>query len=146
MTRIRVSVDLAAPVSEVWNELADLESHTRWMADAEEIEFLTEQRRGKGTRMKVLTVVGPFRTRDLMTVTDWVEEAAIGVKHEGLVTGTGRFLLSAIPGGTRITWEELLVFPLWLGGPVAAALAKPILARIWRRNLGTLRQVVLSAP
>ena len=59
MARITQSIDIDAPLDVVWNEAADLPSHVDWMADAESIEFQTEQRSGVGTVMKVETVVGP---------------------------------------------------------------------------------------
>ncbi len=144
MARIRVSIDLPVPLAAVWHEAADLASHAEWMADAESIEFLTDQREGTGVGMKVLTVVGPFRTTDLMTVTEWIEGSTIGVRHEGLVTGEGRFTLAPIAGGTRFTWEENLSFPMHLGGPVTAFFAKPVLRWIWRRNLTGLEKRLVS--
>ena len=139
MARITQSVVIAAPLAEVWREAADLPSHAEWMADAESIEFLSDTTSGLGTRMKVETVVGPFRTSDLMEVTDWVEGKSIGVRHSGLVTGSGHFRLSPVAGGTRFTWTEELSFPWYLGGPVTATFAKPVLGWIWRRNLTGLK-------
>lgn len=138
MARIVVTVDVAAPLAAVWEAVADLASHTEWMADARSIEFEGAQRSGIGTRMRVLTVVGPLRTTDAMEVTEWVEGRVIGVRHAGLVTGTGRFELSPVAGATRFTWAEDLRFPTWLGGNLTATLAKPVLAWIWRRNLAGL--------
>ena len=125
MARITQSIVIAAPLDEVWKEAADLPSHVEWMADAESIEFLSDTTSGTGTRMKVETVVGPLRTSDLMEVTDWVERESIGVRHSGLVTGTGHFKLSPVAGGTRFMWTEELSFPWYLGGPVTAMFAKP---------------------
>ena len=139
MAHITQSIDIDAPLDVVWNEAADLPSHVEWMADAESIEFQTDQRSGTGTIMKVETVVGPLRTTDLMEVTDWVDHKSIGVKHTGLVTGEGRFTLSPIAGATRFTWTEELTFPLYLGGPITAFFAKPVLGFIWRRNLKGLK-------
>jgi carbon monoxide dehydrogenase subunit G len=140
VARISVSVDIAAPLSRVWEEAADLASHAEWMADAESIEFLGEQRRGPGTRVRVATAVGPLRTTDLMEVVEWDELRTIGVRHEGLITGTGRFRLAAMAAGTRFTWTERLAFPWYLGGPATAFLAAPVLAAIWRRNLSGLKR------
>lgn len=138
MARITRSVEIAAPPDRVWEAAADLASHAEWMADAESVEFLTERRRGVGTRIAVLTVVGPFRTTDVMEVTDWVEGETIGVRHTGLVTGSGRFHLEATSGGTRFTWTEELTFPWYLGGALTAAAARPVLGWIWGRNLAGL--------
>jgi carbon monoxide dehydrogenase subunit G len=142
MARITVFVDIDAPLDSVWRSAADLESHVEWMADAESIEFLTPQRSGIGTEMKVATAVGPLRTTDLMTVTEWVHHRAIGVEHSGMVKGRGRFELSPVAGATRFSWTEELTFPLYLGGAITAYLAKPVLAWVWKRNLSGLKRRV----
>ncbi len=114
------------------------------MSDAESIEFVGEATRGIGTRMIVVTRVGPLRTRDLLEVTEWTENESIGVVHDGLVKGTGRFALTPADGASMFTWSEELRFPWWLGGPITTAAARPILERIWRRNLTNLRRLVES--
>ncbi|MEX2279560.1 MAG: SRPBCC family protein [Acidimicrobiia bacterium] len=139
MTRITQHVDIAAPLAAVWQAASDLATHDRWMADAESIVFLSEIRSGLGTVMEVRTVVGPFRTTDVMEVTEWEEGRTIGVRHAGLVQGAGRFTLAPMASGTRFTWTEDLTFPIWLGGAVTARLAKPFLGLIWRRNLRGLK-------
>jgi hypothetical protein len=131
-----------APIGRVWDELAALETHVEWMADAATLDFLTDQRRGVGTIFECLTKVGPLSTRDRMRVTEWDEGHAIGVHHEGLVTGTGRFTLRRSARAPRrrtvVTWQEELNFPWYLGGPVGAVAAKPALRYVWRGNLRRL--------
>jgi len=99
----------------------------------------TDLRAGVGVRMKVETAVGPLRTSDLMEVIEWVESRTIGVRHTGLVRGSGRFELAPVAGGTRFTWTERLTFPWYLGGALTAIFAKPVLGWIWRRNLRGLK-------
>lgn len=123
----------------MWDAAADLASHAEWMADARSITFETAQRRGPGTRLRVETRIGPLRTNDLMVVDEWLEGRVIGVEHRGLVTGRGRFELLPTAGGTRFTWREELAFPWFLGGHLTAWLARPVLARLWRRNLAGLK-------
>ena len=137
---------LAADVSVVWDALADIAAHVEWMADARRIRFLTRQTEGVGTIFDCDTKVGPIRLVDRMEVTEWAPGRAMGVRHVGLVTGTGRFTLrTARRGRTRFTWEERLRFPWWMGGPLGATLGAPVLRRIWRRNLRNLtRQVEAS--
>ncbi len=108
------------------------------MADAEAVHFLTDQTAGIGAQLRVPTRVGPFRTTDLMTVVEWDEGKAIAVDHQGAVSGLGRFEIRPLVGGTELLWSETLRFPWWLGGPVGAWLARPILKRIWGRNLAKL--------
>jgi uncharacterized protein YndB with AHSA1/START domain len=140
--RIRVSTTLPAPPSAVWPVVADLASHVDWMADAESIRFTTRRRSGVGTTMEVATRVGPFRLTDVLEVTEWRPGRSIGVRHAGLVGGTGRFTLRRSrlrPRSTRFTWEERLSFQAWLGGPLGAAVAAPVLRQVWRRNLRRLQ-------
>lgn len=131
VTRIRVSTHIDAPVDAVWADVRDLGSHVEWMADAESIRFTSTTREGVGTTFDCETRVGPLRTLDRMEVVEWDEGSAIGVRHVGLVTGTGRFTLAVEGAGTRFTWEEELAIPWWLGGRFAA----PALRWVWRRNL-----------
>jgi hypothetical protein len=140
--RVRVSTTLPAPPSVVWADVSDLASHVEWMADAESLRFTTRRRAGVGTTMEVATRVGPFRLTDVLEVTEWRPGRVIGVRHVGIVRGTGRFTLRRRwlhPRSTRFTWEERLVFPPWLGGPLGAAVAAPVLRWVWRRNLRRLR-------
>ena len=115
--------------------MRDLGSHVEWMADAEEIRFTSEATSGVGATFDCLTRIGPIRLTDRMEVTEWADGRCIGVRHVGLVTGTGRFTLVGEGGGTRFTWEEELALPWWLGGPAAAK----VLELVWRRNLRSLR-------
>lgn len=134
MTRISVSTVIDAPSERVWDDVRELGSHVEWMADAEAIRFTSTVRSGVGTTFECDTKVGPFRLVDHMEVTEWVEGSVIGVRHVGLVTGTGRFTLA--PAGlfgqrTRFTWDEEIGVP-WVAGAV--------LRLIWLRNLRRLRR------
>ncbi len=82
----------------------------------------TDQHRGVGTSFLCDTKVGPIKLVDRMEITEWVTGSTIGVRHVGLVTGSGRFTLTAIDLGrrTRFSWEESLIFPWWLGGRVGS--------------------------
>jgi uncharacterized protein YndB with AHSA1/START domain len=142
---IHLCTTVGVPVEQVWATVEDIGSHTRWMADAESIEFRTAQRAGIGTEFDCRTRIGPFTTVDRMRVTEWEPQAAMGIEHHGLVTGSGRFTLRAL--GTHVTdfcWTEDLVFPAALGGRVGERLGRPLLERVWRANLGRLRTLAES--
>jgi carbon monoxide dehydrogenase subunit G len=109
------------------------------MADAYAIEFRTEQTEGPGTVIDVETRVGPLRTHDLIEVVAWDPPARIGVRHTGLFTGSGEFLLErAGSNATRFTWREDIRFPWYFAGPIGAWAAAPVLRAIWKRNLRRL--------
>ncbi len=135
MAQIEVFTDIDRPIRDVWNEVSRLENHAGWMADVESITFERDQTSGVGTVMNVSTRVGPFATMDVIVVEQWNADHSIVVTHRGLVSGHGAFVLEERGAGTRFTWKESLTFPWYLGGPVTAVLARPVLARIWRSNL-----------
>ena len=140
-----------APPRRVWRQLRDIASHVEWMHDAAAIEFTSRRRRGVGTTFDCDTRVGPLRLRDRMEVTEWRPRRAMGIRHVGMVTGTGRFVLrraGARGRRTRFTWEERLAFPWWMGGPVGAALGGQVLRLVWRRNVSNLKRRVegVAAP
>jgi len=139
MARIRISTVLDAPPDRVWADVQDISSHVEWMADAVAIRFVSPQESGPGTRFECDTTIGPFTLTDVMEITEWVPGKVMGVRHTGVVTGTGRFTLKKLRGGrTRFQWSEKLSYPLWMGGPVGAFLSKPLLRWVWRRNLARL--------
>ncbi len=145
MTRICVATDYDAAPEAVWAAIDQVDTHVDWMADAETIRFVTEQTEGVGTRYECVTRIGPFRLTDRMEITEWEPGRAMGVRHTGLVTGTGRFTISPLGSGdrSRFTWEEDLTFPWWLGGPVGSAVAGPtVMRRVWVANLERLRPLV----
>ena len=135
MTRIEVSIEIERPLGDVWNHVSRLEDHANWMMDVESIVFSDDRTSGVGTTMRVLTRVGPFTTTDVIVVEEWNEPNSIVVSHRGLVSGDGAFELEGVAGTTRFTWKESLRFPWYVGGVLTAALAKPVLVRIWRGNL-----------
>ena len=145
MASILVSTEIDATPHEVWDDLRHIGSHVEWMADAEAIRFTSEQRSGVGTTFDCATRLGPLRLNDRMAITAWdapdaAGRASMGVRHHGLVTGTGAFGLEPIGDDrTRFTWEEELAFPWWLGGPIGALAGRPVLAAVWRRNLQRLQ-------
>ncbi|QYG94570.1 hypothetical protein HC251_20460 [Iamia sp. SCSIO 61187] len=140
MGRVKVGITIDAPPRRVWAEVEHPERHVDWMADAVAIRFTSRSRQGVGTTFECDTKVGPFRLTDEMEITDWRAGKVMGVRHVGLVTGTGRFTLRrARRGRTRFTWEERLRYPWWMGGPVGGVVGDRIMGRIWRGNLRRLK-------
>ena len=143
MSMITISIKISLPREEVWKQIADLESHTAWMADAETITITSDKNQGVGTTFDCETKVGPFRLTDRMEITDWQENSIMGVAHSGVVTGEGHFTLEGIGDDeTLFSWKETLYFPWWMGGRAGALVARPILKAIWKRNLKRLKKIV----
>ncbi len=143
MAGIRVSTLIDASPAEVWDVVRRVEDHVEWMHDANAIRFTSARTRGVGTTFDCDTRLGPFRLTDRMEITRWVPRRTIGVRHVGMVTGTGRFTLRRARGGrTRFTWSERLRFPWWMGGPLGAAVGGEVLRLVWIRNLRALKVIV----
>ncbi len=140
MSRVRVSTTIDVPRDRVWAAVRDIASHTEWMEDAVAIRFTSRVREGVGAAFECDTRIGPFRLTDHMEVTQWREGRVIGIRHVGLVTGTGRFTLQRRRHGrTRFTWEERLTFPLWMGAWPGSVAGAAVVRRVWKRNLRTLK-------
>ena len=100
--RSRSAPTTTSPADSVWTVLEPIESHVDWMADAEVDPLRDRARpRGVGTRFECVTAVGPIRLTDRMEITEWEPGRAMGVRHDGLVTGTGRFSSTPLDGGRR---------------------------------------------
>lgn len=139
MGRIRVETEIEATPATVWADVEDIATHVEWMHDAEAITFTSDRTEGVGTTFDCLTRIGPIRLTDRMEITEWDPAAVMGVRHVGLVEGTGRFTLTERAGGrTRFVWEEDLVFPWWMGGPVGGVVGGWVLKQVWKRNLRLL--------
>jgi len=148
MSRITVAIDLNASPARVWEIVEPIERHIDWMADAVAIRFEGEQTRGVGTKFLCDTKVGPIKLTDHMEITEWIPGGAMGVKHTGLVTGSGIFTIAPLDDGrrTRFTWSEELRFPWWLGGRLGEIVGGGLVMKaIWRRNLTRLQRLVEAA-
>lgn len=137
-------IEIDASPERVWQIVEPVERHIDWMHDAVAIRFTTDQTRGVGTAFICDTKVGPIRLTDKMEITQWFAGSAMGVKHVGIVTGSGVFTLAPLNNATqtRFTWEEELIFPWYLGGPIGAFIGgKIVLKQIWKRNLRVLAEL-----
>lgn len=141
-----VGTVIEAPPEAVWADVADVASHVEWMDDAVSIEFVSASTSGVGTAYDCLTRVAGIELVDRMEITAWDPGKRMGVRHIGLVTGTGEFLLSDLGNGsTGFIWREELQFPWKLGGPLGAPIGRLLLGRVWTRNLRSLSTRFTSA-
>ncbi|MDP6964297.1 MAG: SRPBCC family protein [Acidimicrobiales bacterium] len=140
---IRITEEIEAPPEMVWNTISDIQTHVNWMADASEIRITSEQTEGVGVTFDCDTKVGPLRTTDKMQITEWTPNQTLTISHKGLVEGKGSFVLERNSDGkTLFVWEESLDFPLLLGGRITGFFAKPVLKKIWKKNLYKLKHLV----
>ena len=140
---IEVETLIYASLDDVWNEVSKIENHSKWMKDAVNIDFQTDNKSGVGTKIKVLTKIGPIKLNDFMTFTKWEEKKSIGVDHVGIVTGKGEMQFEKIDENTtKFKWTETLKFPIYLGGVIGELFGKPVLELIWKKNLNNLKKII----
>ena len=140
---IEVETLIYASLDDVWNEVSKIENHSNWMEDAVNIDFQTDNKSGVGTKIKVLTKIGPIKLNDFMTFTKWEEKKTIGVDHVGIVTGKGEMKFEKIDENTtKFKWTETLKFPIYLGGVIGELFGKPVLELIWKKNLNNLKKII----
>ena len=107
MVHIKLEIEINAPVTQVWDDISDIQTHVNWMSDASEISFTSEQTEGVGTIFNCETTVGPLRTTDKMQITEWIPNELMAISHNGLVAGKGKFKLEETPDlKTLFKWEE----------------------------------------
>ena len=142
MATIHISTHINVSPEILWEELRHINRHVNWMNDAVSITFTSPTTEGVGTQFSCLTKVGPLKTTDVMTITQWEEARIMGVEHVGLVKGTGTFQITPKSEGSIITWKESLSFPWWMLGSFGSLFASPILRLIWKKNLKNLKGIV----
>ncbi len=142
MATIQISTQINVSPEILWEEMRHIDRHVNWMNDAVSISFLSPSTEGVGTSFTCLTKVGPLKTTDIMTITEWEENKTMRVEHVGLVKGTGTFEIDPSHEGSTITWKESLTFPWWMLGSFGSLFASPILRLIWKKNLQNLKEIV----
>lgn len=144
MATIEHSIGILASPARVWARLTDIQGQPDWMTGIRSLEITSETTRGLHTTFRVVSR-GPFGIRvvDDMECTEWVEEQALVVEHQGSVKGRGIFLLTPIELGTRLGWREELGMPLGLlGDLVFSLLYCRALRRTFRQDLWNLKRLV----
>ena len=147
MAELVVSVDVQAPLEQVWAALTDWETHGDWMV-ATTVQRTTEAAEGVGAGIVGITAAGPFAVRDTMTFTQWqpppASPARCVVEHTGtLVRGSGAFEVEALaPDRSRVIWSEWVQLPLGLVGEIGWLGMRPLMRYLLRLSLRRLAAVV----
>jgi hypothetical protein len=143
---VGASVEIDATPDAVWAVIADIPGQLRWMPEMKDVEVLTDGPVGEGTVCEATVRIFGIAVRDRVYITAFRPKEAFGIEHEGLFGGEGLLTLTPLDDGsrTRVDWVETLVPPLlpnvgWLVG-------RPIIARMYQRDLDLLRDVVEAGP
>lgn len=139
---VTLEVVLPAPPDVVWRAITDWEAQDEWMLEASDFVVVSPQREGVGVEAEATVRIGGIATRDRIRVDVWEPERHLGIVHLGWVAGRGDVKLAPEPGGTRFTWREELQPPWGIAGAVGMRLFRPLMRRIFRRDVRELEKIV----
>jgi len=109
---IAISLQINAPIQEVWDLLTQWEKQGEWMLQTK-VWVTSEITEGIGTSIQAFTGVGSLGVLDSMTITSWQPPHTCDVVHTGrVIKGTGRFHLREITSDTTVfDWSEEVIAP-----------------------------------
>lgn len=143
MVTIEVSATLPGPPEVVWDLITDWEHQDDWMLEATDFVVLSDLREGVGVEAEATIKIMGVTTRDRVRVVGWEPNHRLAIRHEGWVSGTGEiFLTPMAPDATYLFWREDLEPPLGLLGAVGIRAFKPVMKRIFQRDLRVLTGLV----
>lgn len=139
---VEMSIHMSAPPQRVWPYLVDWEGLGRWMKEASDFKVTSAHREGVGVTAEATIRIAGISTTDPVRVTIWEPGELLGLEHLGWVKGVGVMTLTEQKGGTLLNWHESFVAPWgWLGA-LGLRLWKPLMKRIFQRDLVLLRKLV----
>jgi carbon monoxide dehydrogenase subunit G len=141
---IEVSDTMPGSPDVVWASITDWEHQDDWMLEASDFEVIGDQREGVGVEARATVRIAGIKTSDRVRVSMWEPPRILVIDHLGWVKGTGEIQLHPVSEGTRMRWKETLLPPAKLGpvGRFGLVVARPLMRRIFRRDLRVLRALV----
>lgn len=145
MTRsvvVETAVTIDADPGVIWELITDWERQGDWMLEAKDFVVVGAQREGVGVEAEASVKIGGITTRDHVRVVGWEPPYRLAIRHEGWVSGIGEIFLTEVgPGRTYAFWREELEPPLGIIGAVGIRAFKPLMRRIFARDLGVLARL-----
>ena len=140
---IEVGATLPGPPEVVWELITDWEHQDDWMLEASDFVVLSDHREGTGVEAEATVKIGGISTRDKVRVTGWEPNRRLAISHEGWVSGRGEFHLTPLgKDRTHVFWREELEPPLGALGAMGLVGFKPLMRRIFTRDLRVLAGLV----
>ncbi len=140
---IENAITLPGPPDVVWDAITDWEHQDDWMLEASDFVVTSEQREGVGTEAEATITIAGVKTRDKVRVVGWDPHRRLAIAHLGWVQGTGEIYLTPIGiDRTHLYWREELEPPLGAAGALGMAAFKPLMKKIFKRDLRVLAGLV----
>ena len=142
-----VAIEMAetapGPPEVVWDLLTDWEHQDDWMLEASDFVVMSEQRAGVGVEAEATIRIGGITTRDKVRVVEWEPARHLAIEHYGWVSGVGHIYLTPLgEDRTHVFWREELYPPVGLLGAIGMTALRPVMGRLFRRDLRVLASLV----
>jgi hypothetical protein len=116
------------------------------MLEASDFVVTSAHREGIGVEAEATITIAGIKTRDKVRVTGWEPPRRLAIEHLGWVSGAGEiYVVPSGPGRSHLFWREELYPPLGLLGALGLTAFKPLMRRIFVRDLDVLVGLAASA-
>ncbi len=143
---LEMAATMDAPPEVVWRLVTDWERQGDWMLEASDFVVTSPHREGIGVEAEATIRIGGITTRDKIRVSRWEPPRRLTIEHLGWVSGEGEiYVTGAGPGRSRVFWREQLHPPLGLLGAIGLTAFKPLIRRIFERDIDVLSGLAARA-
>ena len=140
---VELAQTLPGPPEVVWDLITDWEHQDDWMLEASDFVVTSPQREGVGVEAEATITIGGISTRDRVRVIAWEPARHLAIEHLGWVSGEGHLYLTPLfDERTHLFWREQLYPPAGFLGAVGMSVFKPMMTKIFRRDLKVLAGLV----
>ena len=145
-----VALEIAATISAspeaIWNLITDWERQGDWMLEASDFVVTSPHREGVGVEAEATIRIAGIKTRDRIRVVGWEPNHRLAIEHLGWVSGVGEiYLTPSGPGRSHVFWREELHPPMGVLGAVGLTMLKPLMRRIFVRDVAVLKRLAVQA-
>lgn len=140
---LEMAATMPGPVDIVWELITDWEHQDDWMLEASDFVVTSQEREGEGVTAEASITIAGITTRDEVRVVVWKPARHLAIEHLGWVSGRGDLMLTALGASrTQLYWREELRPGAGALGAAGMTLLKPLMARIFKRDLRVLAGLV----
>lgn len=143
---LEMSATIPREPSVVWRLVTDWERQGDWMLEASDFVVTSPHREGLGVEAEATIKIAGIRTRDRIRVVGWEPGHRLAIEHLGWVSGYGEiYLTPSGPGRSHVFWREELHPPLGILGAIGLTLFKPLMKRVFERDVRVLTRLAGDA-
>jgi uncharacterized protein YndB with AHSA1/START domain len=143
---IELAETMPGPPEAVWSLITDWENQGDWQLEGRDFVVKSAAREGVGVTAEATVSIGGITTRDEVEVVAWEPDKLLAIEHKGWVSGRGELHLTPLGSDrTHVFWLETLYPPLGIAGAVGLMVFRPLMSRIFKRDLRVLQGLVRAA-